>query len=169
MPRPDPQDAAIFYHNYISLAQGSSVAEVMASHAEQLKKFYAALPEEKGDYAYAEGKWTIKELLQHLIDAERVFSYRALRIARKDATPLPSFDENVFAENSKAGKRSLQSLKDELNAVRASTDLLFSSLDDEQLSSTGTASNHSITVNAIGYIVFGHLLHHQRILEQRYL
>ena len=148
MPRPTPTDAAEPYHKYMNLAQGNSVAEVIANHSEDLKQFYNGLPESKADYAYADGKWTIKEVLQHVIDAERVFAYRALRFSRKDATPLPSFDENNYTKYSNAAQRTLQSLKDEFNALRTSTDIMLSSLTDEQVNETGVASNKSITVNA---------------------
>ncbi len=169
MPRPNSNDAAIFYHKYINHAQGDSVAEVIANHARQLKEFYNNLPEAKADYAYAPGKWTIKDLLQHVIDAERIFTYRALRIARKDTTPLPGFEENDYAVTANAGSRTLQSLKDEFNAVRTSTDLLFNSFNNDQLNAVGTASNNPITANALAFISYGHLLHHKAIIEERYL
>ncbi len=169
MSRPAPQDAAEFYHSYINHAKGNSIADVMSKYATQLKEFYNNLSEEKADYAYAQGKWTIKELLQHIIDAERIFAYRALRIARKDTTPLASFDENSYAQHSNAKNRTLQSLKDEFNAVRASTDLLLASFNEDQLNASGTASNKSITVNALAFIIYGHLLHHKTIIEERYL
>jgi len=169
MARPNPQDSAPFYHRYIDYVQGNSMAEVMANHVQQLKDFYNSLPEAKADYAYADGKWTIKDLLQHVIDAERIFAYRALRIARKDTTPLAGFEENDYAQVSNAANRTLQSLKDEFNAVRNSTDLMLQSFNEEQLNSTGTASNKSITTNAITFIIFGHLLHHQAVIEERYL
>lgn len=169
MPRPAPQDSVEFYHGYINHAKGNSIAEVMTNHAAELKRFYNSLPEEKEDYAYAEGKWTIKEVLQHVIDAERVFSYRALRFARKDATPLASFDENHYTQHSNAKNRTLQSLKDELNALRSATDIMLSTFNEEQLASKGTASNSPITVNALAFIIYGHLLHHKKIIEERYL
>lgn len=169
MARPAPQDSAEFYHGYINHAKGNSIAEVMANHVEELKQFYSSLPDEKADYAYSEGKWTIKEVLQHVIDAERVFSYRALRFARKDATPLSSFDENSYTQHSNAKKRTLQSLKDEFNALRSATDIMLSTFTEEQLSSKGTASNNPITVNALAFIIYGHSLHHKRIIEERYL
>ena len=169
MPRPAPQDAAEFYHGYINHAKGNSIAEVIANHAVKIKEFYNSLPEEKADFAYAQGKWTIKELLQHVIDAERIFAYRALRFARKDITPLASFDENVYAQHSYAAERALYSLKDEFNAVRTSTDMMLSSFNDDQLNSSGTASNKYITVNALAFIIYGHLLHHKAIIEERYL
>jgi uncharacterized damage-inducible protein DinB len=167
--RPAPRDAAEFYHGYINHAKGNSVAELMTNHGMNLKEFYNGLPEEKADYAYAPGKWTIKELLQHIIDAERIFAYRALRFARKDTTPLPSFDENAYAQHSNAAERTFQSLKDEFNAVRTSTDIMLSSFNEDQLNASGTANNKHITVNALAFIIYGHLLHHKAIIEERYL
>lgn len=168
MPRPAAQESAEFYHKYISYTSGNSVAEILTNHSAAIKTFYNNLPESKSDYAYAAGKWTIKEVLQHIIDAERVFAYRALRIARKDTTPLAGFDENAYAETSNASARSLQSLKDEFNALRASSDIMLSTFKEDQLAFTGTASNKSITANALCYILIGHLLHHKAILEERY-
>ncbi len=169
MARPNPQDASQFYHNYINLTKGDSINQVMYDFAAPLKEFYNSIPEEKASYAYAPEKWTIKELLQHVIDAERIFAYRAICFARKDATPLPGFDENSYAANSNANSRTLQSLKEEFNAIRNSTDLMLNSFNDDQLNTKGTSSNKSITVNAIAFIIYGHLLHHKKILEERYL
>jgi len=132
-------------------------------------EFYSNLPAAKADYAYADGKWTLKELLQHIVDTERVMSYRILRISRNDKTPLASFDENEFAKHAQADKRDFASLKEEFASVRKSTDLLIASLSEEQLAEKGTASNMSVTANSVGYIVLGHLLHHKAIIEERYL
>lgn len=167
--RPAPQDSAEFYHKYINYTKGNSPAELIANHSQEIQHFFNNLPEAKADYAYAEGKWTIKQVLQHLIDAERVFTYRAVCIARKDKTPLPGFDENAYADNDGSSNRTLQSLKDEFSALRKATDLLLQSFSETQLSETGTASNKSITSNALCFITYGHLLHHKFILEERYL
>ncbi|MFY7963810.1 MAG: DinB family protein [Chitinophagaceae bacterium] len=169
MPRPLENEYASFYKNYVALATGNNIDEVIANHSEKINEFYNNLPESKADYAYANGKWTIKDLLQHLIDAERVFVYRATRFARKDNQDLLGFEENDYAANANAGKRSLQGLKNELTALRSSTNLFLQSLDVEQLQQTGKANNHTISVNAIAFIVFGHLLHHKNIIQERYL
>ncbi|MCE3283303.1 MAG: DinB family protein [Chitinophagaceae bacterium] len=169
MPRPTANDYAAYYDTYISKVKGDSIKEVIRTYSEPMLQFYTSLPEEKGDHAYAEGKWTVKELLQHIIDAERIFSYRGIRFARKDGTPLPSFDENAYAPASKASERSLQSLKDEFAAVRKATDIMLDTLNEEQLSFRGNASNTPMTANAIGFIIYGHMLHHKQILEERYL
>ncbi|HVX50402.1 MAG TPA: DinB family protein, partial [Chitinophagaceae bacterium] len=139
------------------------------NHAAEILAFYTSLPKDKKDHAYAEGKWTIIELLQHVIDAERVFTYRALRFARKDATPLAGFDENDYAANSMAGSRNFDELKEEFAALRKATDIFFSSLNEEQLQQGGTSNNRYITVNALAFITYGHLLHHINIIKERYL
>ncbi|MGN6618942.1 MAG: DinB family protein [Ilyomonas sp.] len=169
MPRPANGEFAPHFQKYIDLVKGNNIADIIANHEAELSSFYNALPEEKAEYAYAENKWTIKEVLQHLIDAERIFAYRALRIARNDSTPLPGFDEDSYAENANANSRSLSSLKDEFNAVRNASDKLLLSLTEEQLQHKGTSSNHSSTSNSFAYMIYGHLLHHKNILQERYL
>jgi uncharacterized damage-inducible protein DinB len=169
MQRPLENEYASFYNNYIALATGNNINDVIVNHNRTISKFYSNLPEEKADYAYAEGKWTIKDLLQHLIDAERIFVYRATRFARKDNQSLLGFEENDYAQNANAITRTLQSLKEELSALRKSTNLFLENLNDDQLAQNGAANNNLITVNAIAFIIFGHLLHHKNIIEERYL
>ena len=158
-----------FYHNYISLVMEADLAEAFDQQSASFIRFLETIPPDKYDYRYAEGKWTIKEVLQHLIDAERIFSYRALRFARKDSTPLPGFDENLFAVHSKADTRSWDKLVEEFKVVRRSSQLLFNSFDEEQLQSDGISSNSSNYVLAIGFIIIGHAMHHQKIIKDRYL
>lgn len=169
MPRPQPNDHAAYYITYISKVEADEVKEIISTYSEPLLQFYTSLPEEKANYRYDEGKWTVKELLQHLIDAERIFSYRALRIARRDVTPLPGFDENSYTPVSKASERSLQSLKDEFIAVRKATDIMLNTFNEEQLSQKGIASEQPVTANAIAFIIYGHMIHHKQVLEERYL
>ena len=168
MARPQPNECAPYYQKYIALAQGNSVKEIVENHSWKLQEFFNSLPDEKADYAYDEGKWIVKEVLQHLTDAEKIFAYRALRISRNDETPLASFDENAYVENGFASTRALSSLKQEFNAVRAATDIFLLSLNDEQIKRMGTASNNPVSVNALAFIIYGHLLHHQNILRERY-
>lgn len=169
MARPAQGDYLAYFDRYISLTQGNDLREVMENHSRQLAEFYSSLPEVKADFSYAPGKWTLREVLQHVIDTERIFVYRALRFARRDVTPLASFDENAFARNAMAGKRSLESLKQEFTATRYSSDLMLLSFGEEQLSQAGIAGNHVMTANAAAFIIYGHLLHHQNILEVNYL
>jgi len=168
MARPQPNESAPFYHKYIALTEGNSIGEIVENYAIELQEFYNNLPESKADFAYAENKWTVKQVLQHLADAERVFAYRALRMSRNDETPLASFDENAYVENGFATERPLSSLKQEFNAVRAATDIFLLSLNEEQVGRIGTASNNPVSVNALAFIIYGHLLHHKNILKERY-
>ncbi len=122
MPRPDLTRVPEFYHNYINQVPENDLMSAFKTQTPLVIQFFQNIPANKIDYAYAEGKWTIKEMLQHIIDAERVFSYRALRFARKDPTPLPGFDENLFAENAKASKRNWNDLLEEFKIVRKATE-----------------------------------------------
>lgn len=161
--------AAAFYHKYINSVKEQDVVKALKKNSNEFKDLLKKIPQKKIDYAYAEGKWTIKELLQHIIDAERVFAYRALRFARKDAAPLASFDENAWAAAAKASERKWNDMVKEFKAVRKSTEILFESFDDEQLLSSGTASNHPANVAALGFITAGHAAHHAHMIRERYL
>jgi uncharacterized damage-inducible protein DinB len=169
MARPQPGDFAPFYENYIALAQGQTIAELVQQHSEVLNSFVQELPGEKANYAYAPGKWTIKQVLQHMIDTERIMTYRALRFARKDQTPVAGFEENDYAEQDGSASRTLESLKEEFVAVRRASDLFLTHLTTEALTGFGLANNHHITVNALAFIVYGHNLHHIAVLKERYL
>lgn len=168
MARPAFNESAQYYHKYIGLVQGDSINEVVNNYAFDLQEFFNRIPDDLADYAYDANKWTIKQVLQHLTDAERIFAYRALRISRNDVTPLASFDENAYIENGFATERSLSSLKQEFNAVRAATDVFLLGLNQQQIERTGNASNNPVSVNALAFIIYGHLLHHKTILEERY-
>lgn len=158
-----------FYHNYIKHVAEDDLFESFKNQSGLFIEFLESIPEEKHNYKYAEGKWTLKEVLQHLIDAERIFCYRALHFARKDPIPLPGFEENDYAEHSKASQRNWQDLIEEFKAVRKSTEYLFGSFDEEQLDSSGFANDNSNYVLGIGFIVIGHSLHHKNIIKERYL
>ena len=160
---------APFYAGYIQTLENVHLMEELEICLHDFIKFVQDIPMDKFDYRYAEGKWTIKDIIQHLIDAERVFSYRAMRIARKDKTPLPGFEENDYVDNANANTRSLQELLTELAVVRQSTLSLFKSFSEEQLLSIGIASAKEVSVRAIGFIIIGHQKHHQKIFKQRYL
>lgn len=158
-----------FYATYIKVAGNGDLHEDLEISLHDFIRFVQDIPMDKFDYRYAQGKWTIKEIIQHIIDAERVFSYRALRISRNDKTPLPGFDENDFVENTNANDRHLQSLLTELSIVRQSTLALFKSFSEEQLKRIGIASNNEISVRAIGFIIIGHQNHHKKVFQERYL
>lgn len=169
MPRPVAGEYAPHFEHYIKLVEGDNVNEIITAHSARLGDFYNKLPEDKADYAYSAGKWSIKEVVQHVIDTERIFSYRLLRIARNDKTALPGFDENAFALNAPTAGRSLRSLLDEFNAVRVSSEYLLHSLDQQQLQYKGTSSGYPTTANVFAFVIYGHLLHHRNILTERYL
>lgn len=169
MSRPLKDECGNFYQGYIDAATGSSVYELVQIHPEAIKSSILAIPNDKADYSYAPGKWTIKQMLQHMIDTERVFSYRALRVSRNDATPMAGFDENQYAENAPVSHRTIEELKKEFLLLREATDLMIGSFNEAQLNYRGIASNASITLRAVCFIIYGHNLHHLRILKERYL
>jgi uncharacterized damage-inducible protein DinB len=157
-----------YFVKYTSLVDGDNVTDAFIQQMESVQDFCDSITEEKSTYTYAEGKWTLKEVLQHLIDTERVFAYRALAIARKDTTTLPSFDENEYATNSNANDRTWQSLTEEMHQVRACTRMLFNSFTDETLTIAGKFSNNTSTVETLGLIIVGHFYHHVNIVKERY-
>lgn len=167
--RPDLSRVGNPFHNYINQVTEDNLVDAFEKQSASFIRFLETVPPEKYDYRYADGKWSIREVLQHIIDAERVFGYRALRFARKDGTPLPGFDENLFVANAKADKRSWDKLVEEFKVVRRSSELLFQSFDEEQLECSGVSSNHPNYVRALGFIIVGHAAHHQRITKERYL
>jgi hypothetical protein len=160
---------SVFLATYIKALNDVELMEDLEISLHQFIKFVQNIPMDKFDYRYAEGKWTIKDIIQHLIDSERVFSYRAMRISRNDATPLPGYDENNFAKNTNANARSIQDLLAELSAVRFSTIFLFKSLTEEQLMRIGTVSDNLVSVRALGFVIIGHQKHHQLVFEEKYL
>ncbi len=169
MPRPDLARVPEFYHGYIKTVQEEDLMTGLRKSTKELFDLLNSIPEEKHHYRYDEGKWTVKEVLQHLIDAERVFTYRALRFARKDDTPLPGFNENSFANASRADGRNWNDMVDEFAALRKASEAMFASFDHMQLETSGIASGSPTYVLAIGYIVAGHVNHHCRIIRERYL
>ncbi|MDB5246729.1 MAG: DinB family protein [Segetibacter sp.] len=154
---------------YINLVSADSVTEAIEKYSSILLTFFKNIPEDKIAYRYAEGKWNLKEMLQHIIDAERIFAYRALRIARHDKTPLAGFDEGTYANASNADARSWESLLTEFEVVRKSTDLLLQSFTEDQLAQTGITNEQPNTVIALCFTIFGHILHHINIVKERYL
>lgn len=167
--RPQQTDYPQYFESYISLVTGDDVHSILTSSIMDLKNALAAIPDTKADYAYAPGKWTIKQALQHCIDTERIFAYRALCLARSEQQPLPGFDQELYAGQANVENKPLQFLKDEMLLVRQSTEMLFKHFEDKELSKAGMVSNNKITVLAMGYTIIGHWLHHQSILKEKYL
>jgi uncharacterized damage-inducible protein DinB len=168
MARPSTQDYKEFYHTYVSLVPENDILEAFSNQTTVTLQFLDAIPEDKLDYAYATGKWTVRQVLQHLTDAERIFAYRALSIARKDPNPLPGFDENEYAEVARVEHRDWMDMIEEFQMVRLASEHLFRSLNEDELQRKGMASNAPITVLSIGYIIVGHAMHHQRVMKERY-
>lgn len=158
-----------YFSTYIKRVENAILQEELEICLHEFIRFVQNIPLDKFDYRYANGKWTIKEIIQHIIDTERIFAYRALRISRNDKTPLPGFDENNYVDNSNGNLRSIQDLLTEMAVVRQATLSLFKSFSEDQLLIIGTASENQISVRAIGFIIIGHQKHHQIIFEERYL
>jgi len=169
MPKPDFSRVPPFFHPYIKQVTEDDVLQALKNQAPSFIRFLTSIPAGKRNYRYAEGKWTLQEMLQHIIDTERIFAYRALCIARKEKASLPGFDEREYAAHSKASNRNWNNLIEEFAVVRDSTILLFQSFDAEQLESEGMASEKPIYVLGIGFTIAGHVNHHKNIIEDRYL
>ena len=157
------------FDRYISLVQNEGLNSLLEKQSKETENFFSSIPEDKWLYKYEENKWTIKEVLQHISDTERVFNFRALVFARKDPNTFPSFDENEYAKNANANDKSPGDLIEEFLAVRKSTQLLFKGFSETQLQAVGKTSSYEISVAAIGYMIAGHLAHHLNILKERYL
>ena len=166
--RPTPTQYPSYFEPYISKVEGDDILITMPQSLEDLKNFLSKIPESKADFAYAPGKWTVKQVLQHCIDTERIFAYRALCIARGETQTLPGFDEKLYAANVNVENKSLQALKDEIQLARQSAVILFRYLTNTELCRTGSVGGNSINVSALGFLIVGHWLHHQSILTDRY-
>ena len=169
MPTRQEAVAAASFQGYIAKDDDTDVVKAIRRNTKEIRKLLKSIPAKKRGYAYAEGKWTIQELLQHIIDAERVFVYRALTFARRDASVLPGFDENTWAANVNKTPRKWKDLVEEFKTLRAGTELFFSSLTDEDLLFTGNANNNPANALAMGYVAAGHAKHHMLIIKERYL
>jgi hypothetical protein len=166
--RPEATEYAPFYANYVSAVPEVDVVSALRDGGTEITAALAAIPESRGGFRYADGKWSIRELVGHVIDAERIFTYRALRLARGDSTPLPSFEENDYVRVAGSDTRTIADLVEELRAVRESTVRMFASFPDEAWTRTGTVSGRPVSVRALAYITAGHARHHVTILRDRY-
>jgi len=167
--RPDPSEYGAYYGRYINLVPEGPIVTVLRDQIAETLKLLRALPEARGNHRYAPGKWSIKEIVGHVTDGERVFSYRALRIGRGDETPLPGFEQDDYVKNGGFDSRPLGDLLDELETVRRATVQLLAPLDEAAMLRRGTASGFPVSVRALAYITAGHELHHRNILKERYL
>lgn len=157
-----------YFERYTSLVKEDNINDAFKNQEATLQAFFDKVSEEKSLYAYAERKWTLKEMLQHMIDTERIFSYRALAIARKETITLPGFDENNYADNSDANRRTWQSLVEEMQDVRKATQHLFASFSETMLNNIGKFSSAEGSPSTLGFICVGHVYHHIKIAEERY-
>lgn len=163
------KEYADYYSHYINLSKDLDLISGLKSSSKALLDLFNSIPAHKLEYRYAEGKWTVKELLQHLIDSERIFTYRALRFAREDSTNIPGYEHDDYIVPSRANKRSIDSLIEEYKALRASSIQLFESFDEDMLLQIGSANSSNVSVRAIGYIMIGHETHHCNVIKERYL
>lgn len=166
--RPEATEFPPFYAGYVAQVPTGDILAVLRDAKNELASTLGSIPESKGGHRYAEGKWTIKTVLGHMVDAERIFSYRALRIARGDATPLPGFEENNYADAAGSDARAIADIVAELLDVRASTIRLFDSLPEDAWVRRGIVNNAEVSVRALGYIIVGHARHHLGMLRERY-
>jgi uncharacterized damage-inducible protein DinB len=169
MIRPDLAKVPPFYMTYVKYVKDEDMMEILERSSKQALELIHSIPEEKGSFRYADNKWTIKELLCHMMDAERIFAYRALRFSRNDKTPLASFDENAYASQANAHSRTVLMIAEEMRTLRQSTIDLYRSFSADMLSREGTASNTTLSVLNLGFIIPGHEIHHCTILRDRYL
>ena len=167
--RPTPSEYAPYYERYIGLVPDGSALEHLRSQIGETLELLRSVSEEKSNYRYAPGKWSVKEVVGHLADSERVFAYRALRFARSDQTPLSGFDENDYTTNSNFADRPLGGVAEEFRAVRTATIALFEGMSGEAVARQGTANDTRVSVRALLWIIAGHERHHRKILQERYL
>ena len=166
--RPKKGTYPVYYENYIPLVHQEDIVVALTQNWTELKDTFSAIPKEKEDYAYADGKWTVKQMLLHLADTERIFAYRALRFARKDPQqPLP-FEENDYATAGDVSQRSLANILEELESIRNASLTLFKSFSQDTLLLSGNTAAGPATVLSIGFTICGHAIHHMNVLRERY-
>ncbi|MFN0149758.1 MAG: DinB family protein [bacterium] len=167
--KPEPGECAPYYRGYVDQVPETDVIAILEDQIALRAQLLAQLSDEKARFRYADGKWSIKEIVGHLSDAERIFAYRALRIARGDATPLSGFEQDDYVAATNFDRRPFPELLDELDTVRRASLSLFRSLTDDELMRKGTASDNPFVARVIPFIIAGHEIHHIRILRERYL
>ena len=170
MQKPNPTEYNPYFQRYIDHVKDGDFFQLFRENTEATVAFFAALPPEKHAYRYAENKWTIKQMLLHILDTERIFMYRALVCARGDReTQLQSYDENFYADNAPATNRSMESLLEEFKTLRRSSEIFFETLSAEESQRTAAVGERLLSARAVGYIFIGHVLHHIGVVKERYL
>ena len=167
--RPQPTEYAAYYENYVSLVPGTDILGVLEAQGMLMTQLLGARSEREGNFRYAPEKWTVKEVVGHISDTERIFAYRALRISRNDKTPMEGFEQDDYVKHGGFNDRSLADLAEEFSHVRGATLALFLGLGGDAWQRRGTANKTEVTVRALAFIIAGHELHHRRILEEKYL
>jgi uncharacterized damage-inducible protein DinB len=167
--RPQSDEYAAYYQKYIDAVPDGEPLQILENQLADWQRLWKPLGEKAGDFRYAPEKWSIKELLGHVTDVERIFSYRLLRIARGDKTPLPGFEQDDYIKQARFSARRLADLTEEFEAVRRATLVLTRSLEEQDLQRSGSASNNPVSARALVYMIAGHDLHHRRIVEEKYL
>lgn len=166
--RPEPGEYAPYCDRYISLVPGTDILGTLESQRRQMLVLLCGLDEKDGDFRYAPDKWSVKEVLGHVCDTERIFTYRALRISRADRTPIEGFEQDDYVRNGSFAHRPIAEIIEDYIAVRRATLTLFRNLDEQACLRRGIANNNEVSVRALAYIIAGHELHHKRILEEKY-
>ena len=169
MNRPTPEEYPDYYNQYLGLVKDGDIINILEEQSVHVQNFILSIPEEKGDHTYGFGKWTIKEVFGHLLDTERILTYRVLSIARRDKQPLPGYDQDEYVKNSRYYKRSLKEIADEMLMLRAANLKFFKSFDETDLMERGTANEMLFSVRAILYILAGHELYHINFIKDNYL
>jgi uncharacterized damage-inducible protein DinB len=167
--RPDPSEYDPYYERYISLVQTDDMAATLQKQAQETRDLLGKVSTEKADFRYAPGKWSVKEVVGHINDTERIMSYRVLRISRGDQTPIEGFEQDDYVAGGKFACRTLDNLLQEFMTIRNATIQLIRHLDPEAAERRGTANQKQISARAVIYIIAGHELHHRRILQEKYL
>lgn len=169
MNHPNPNEYPSYYEPYINLVKDENIIRVLEEQILTMQNILSEVPEEKENFTYAEGKWTMKEVIGHVIDTERIFAYRALRFARQDKTPLPGFDQDIYVPAGNFNKRTLYDLAHEFGIVRESNLIMFRNFDEKAWNSSGSANEKEISVKAIAYVMAGHALHHMNVIRSKYI
>lgn len=167
--RPQPSDYAAYYEKYISLVPGTDILGVLEAQRMLMTQLLSARSEREGNFRYATDKWTVKEVVGHITDTERIFAYRALRISRGDKTPIEGFEQDDYVKNGGFNDRTLADLAGDFAQVRGASLALFLGLAGDAWQQRGVANKNEVTVRALAFIIAGHELHHRRILEEKYL
>jgi uncharacterized damage-inducible protein DinB len=167
--RPLSNEYEPYFETYIQIVPQGNLLLILSQQIKETADLLRNITDAQGEYRYASGKWSLKEVIGHMADTERIMAYRLLRIARGDETPLAGFDENQFVKAAAFGQRSVQDLVEELTSVRQATLYLLHGLTNEAWLCAGIANNKNVTVRSIAYIIAGHELHHRKVIEERYL